>query len=30
MTTLADRLAVTRNHPTGFDWMRLVLATLEI
>ncbi len=27
MTTLADRLAVTRNHPTGFDWMRLVLST---
>jgi peptidoglycan/LPS O-acetylase OafA/YrhL len=27
MTTLADRLAVTRNHPTGFDWMRLLLST---
>lgn len=24
---LADRLAATRNRPTGFDWMRLLLAT---
>src|SRR5712671_4642386 len=27
MMPLADRLAVTRNRPTGFDWMRLLLAT---
>jgi hypothetical protein len=26
MITLADRLAVTRNRPTGFDWMRLLLS----
>ena len=30
MTTLADRLAVTRNHPTGFDWMRLLLSVSVI
>ena len=27
MMLLADRLAVTRNRPTGFDWMRLLLST---
>jgi peptidoglycan/LPS O-acetylase OafA/YrhL len=27
MTTLADRLVLTRNRPAGFDWMRLLLST---